>query len=155
MKASNLIKSMTALSVLSTALLAGGAQADYFSVSYGDFDGDRVQYRYVDRDGRHQYRDYDGHDGYFVDRIQAEQRERIHQGIRSGELTPREAARLQAEQREIEHLQRMYMADGRLGPHERRHLVAELDDASRHIWRQKHDAQDRYDYRPHWPHGYR
>jgi hypothetical protein len=81
-------------------------------------------------------------------------RERIKYGLRTGELTPRESARLLAEQREIERLQRMYQHDGRLSPSEREHLMAELDHASRHIWHEMNDRQDRDDRRA-YPHGYR
>lgn len=152
MKARNLFKTIAASVLLSSAFAAASASADngYVSVAFGDYNGYRVQHHDAGHDGYQPYRHYDTHTGHHVDRVQFEQRNRIQNGIRSGELTPREAARLIAEQREIERLQHIYMSDGRLAPRERQRLLAELDEASRNIWRQKHDAQDRDDFRSPW-----
>lgn len=75
--------------------------------------------------------------------MQAQQHRQIVQGIRSGELTPREARRLQAEQRAIRREERAYLADGRLSRGERRDLYQDLRSANRHIYNQTHDAQTR------------
>lgn len=152
MKASNLIKILVASALLSSPFLSSSASANngYVSVSFGDFDGNRMQYRHVDRVGHDRYPQYGARAGNYIDRIQSEQRDRIQQGIRSGELTQHEAARLIDEQREIDRLQHVYLTDYRLTSHERQRLLAELDEASRNIWRQKHDAQDRNDFRPPW-----
>jgi hypothetical protein len=72
------------------------------------------------------------------------ERARIAQGVRSGELTQREAARLSREQARIraeEH--RLRHNDGRLGPRERAKLQHDLERANRNIERQKHDGQTR------------
>jgi hypothetical protein len=147
MKASKPIRALAVLSLLSAMFLASGARAHEGEMRAG-FDGIRgggmVQ---MGPDARPYVPHYRGGLGDQVDQRQATQWERIRYGIRTGELTRGEAARLMAEQREIERLQRLYLADGRLDRGERRHLIAELDDASRHIWRQSHDAQDR-DRRP-------
>ena len=78
-----------------------------------------------------------------VDQIEHYQRERIAQGIRSGELTRQEARRLIAEQRAIEAEERRYMADGVLTQWERMDLMRDLNAASRHIYNETHDAQTR------------
>jgi hypothetical protein len=79
-----------------------------------------------------------------IDYRQARQHERIVQGIRSGELTAREANRLIAEQRAIAAEERYFKRDGRLSSWERAVLERDLDRASRDIYRQKHDAQTRW-----------
>lgn len=71
------------------------------------------------------------------------QRERIQQGVRSGELTRREAVRVREDQRDIRQLERAYKSDGELTRGERRDLTHEQNQASREIYREKHDAQDR------------
>ncbi len=81
--------------------------------------------------------------GQGVDARQHRQHHRIEQGVRSGELTRREAARATAQQRHIRAEERRYRADGNLGPVERADLRRDQARASRGIHRQKHDAQDR------------
>jgi len=75
---------------------------------------------------------------------QREHREqvRIHEGIRSGELTRAEARRLEAEQAKIRVDERFARQDG-LTAKERERLQRELERASRDIRKQKHDKQDR------------
>ena len=77
-----------------------------------------------------------------INQRQQNQRERIKQGVKSGELTGKEAARLAKEQREIQRIEARLREDG-LTPRERLKLERELNDASRGIYRQKHDEQDR------------
>jgi hypothetical protein len=139
------IKTLIATTLL---LVAGAASADGFRANPYLPDGPRHQQ--FDRYERPDFRYNDDRAERYIDRMQAELRDRIQQGIRSGELTPREAQRLVAEQREIERLQHMYMADRRINPFERQRLMSELEQASRNIWREKHDAQDRDDFRPPW-----
>jgi hypothetical protein len=74
---------------------------------------------------------------------QARQHVRIAQGVRSGELTRREAHNVRETQRDIRQLERAYKSDGSLTAAERRDLHHELNQSSRQIYRQKHDAQDR------------
>jgi hypothetical protein len=74
---------------------------------------------------------------------QRRQQARIAQGVRSSELTPSEAARLEAQQRRIRREERRYHADGVLGPWERADLNRDLNRASRDVYRQKHDGQTR------------
>lgn len=72
------------------------------------------------------------------------QQRRIDQGVRSGELTHREAYRLERQQARID---RSVARDRRTGGHlsyaERRRLAYRQDRASRAIYRQKHDRQMR------------
>ena len=76
-----------------------------------------------------------------VDQRQAQQEQRIHQGMRSGQLTQREAWRLQQQQRRIRQMERRAKADGVVTRQERREIRAAQEHASRSIQRQKHDAQ--------------
>ncbi|GAB4166516.1 MAG: hypothetical protein Fur0039_03430 [Rhodocyclaceae bacterium] len=78
-----------------------------------------------------------------VDRREANQRERIGQGVRSGELTRDETAQLVAEQRAIRQEERAYKSDGIVTREERRDLQQDLNAASRHIYEEKHDAETR------------
>jgi Skp family chaperone for outer membrane proteins len=78
-----------------------------------------------------------------VNARQHNQRERIQQGVKSGELTRRETGRLAGEQRDVRQLEREYKSDGTLTAEERRDLHQEQNQASQHIYNQKHDEQDR------------
>jgi hypothetical protein len=68
-----------------------------------------------------------------IDRREAEQRQRIRQGINEGSLTRTEAQRLRMEQRRIRDLERQFWTDGRLDRQERRVLQRELNRASHNI----------------------
>ena len=72
---------------------------------------------------------------------QENQKARIAEGVKSGELTRREATKLRAEQRGIRAEKRMAKADGVVTPAERAKLRRDQNRASRDIYRQKHDAQ--------------
>ena len=77
-----------------------------------------------------------------VDRRQHNQQERIHQGVRSGALTQREANRLQRNQGRINRTEDgMRSTGGRLTYRERARLERRQDRASARIYRQKHDRQ--------------
>lgn len=78
-----------------------------------------------------------------VNARQQNQHQRVKQGVRSGELTRRETGALAREQRDIRQLERAYKSDGTLTRSERVDLRQEQNQASRHIYNQKHDAQDR------------
>ena len=78
-----------------------------------------------------------------VNARQQNQHQRVKQGVRSGELTARETGKLMREQRDVRQLERQYKSDGTLTRGERVDLHQELNQASRDIYRQKHDAQDR------------
>lgn len=78
-----------------------------------------------------------------VNARQQHQQQRIRQGVRSGELTRRETRNLAEGQRDIRQLERAYKSDGQLTRAERVDLHHEQNQASRDIYSQKHDAQDR------------
>lgn len=71
------------------------------------------------------------------------QKERIGQGVRSGELTGKEAAGLVKEQHDIRKDERTAKADGTVTREERKDLHQEQNQASKNIYKQKHDAQKR------------
>jgi hypothetical protein len=78
-----------------------------------------------------------------INQEQANQRERVAQGIRSGELTRAEAAALSREQASIRALEGRYLADRNLTRGEYERLQQELREANRHIYAQKNDREDR------------
>jgi len=69
------------------------------------------------------------------------QQSRIEQGLQSGQLTTREASKLELEQSRIERDQARALRDGTLTPAEKARLAREQDRASRDIYRESHDAQ--------------
>lgn len=71
------------------------------------------------------------------------EQQRINQGIRSGELTRREARQLEAGLARIRIDERFARLDGNFTPRERARLQRELTRESHAIYRQKHDGQDR------------
>jgi hypothetical protein len=69
------------------------------------------------------------------------QQQRIEQGLQSGQLTTKEASRLESEQARVERDQSRAMKDGKLTPQEKARLSREQNAVSRDIYREKHDAQ--------------
>lgn len=78
-----------------------------------------------------------------LDKRQANQERRIQQGVDSGALNQREAARLERGQDRVERMEEKAKADGKVTPQERARLHRAEDVQSRKIYRQKHDAQRR------------
>lgn len=78
-----------------------------------------------------------------VDRREARQQKRINQGVASGQLTPKEAARMEAQQGRIENAEARAKSDGVVTAKERAALAKRQNKASRNIHRNKHDAQSR------------
>lgn len=76
-----------------------------------------------------------------VDRRQANQERRIEQGVRSGQLTEREAARLERGQDRVEKMEDRAKADGKVTAKERARLHRAQDRQSAAIYREKHDRQ--------------
>lgn len=76
-----------------------------------------------------------------IDQRQANQEQRIDQGIVSGQLTEQEAARLNKQQDHIDTMENKAKADGVVTKKERTRIHNAQDRASRHIAREKHDAQ--------------
>lgn len=78
-----------------------------------------------------------------VDARQKVQRERIKEGVKSGELTKHEAQKLAREQKKIRRHEAKAKADGEVTKQERAKLQKEQNKTSRHIAREKHDRQDK------------
>ena len=79
-----------------------------------------------------------------VNARQNRQERRILQGVGSGELTRRETRGLVREQNQIERMeQRARNSGDEFTARERARIQREQNQASRHIYRQKHDEQDR------------
>lgn len=79
-----------------------------------------------------------------VNQRQASLDRRIDQGIRTGELTRPEAARLRGDFRTLTRLEVQYRrSGGGLSMQERRDLDQRFDRLSQRIYVQKHDRQDR------------
>jgi hypothetical protein len=77
------------------------------------------------------------------DNRQVKQGARIREGVKSGELTHREAKRLRKEQRVINRTERRMEADGEVTGAEKAKLERMQDRASKDIYRQKNDQQER------------
>jgi hypothetical protein len=80
------------------------------------------------------------------DARQARQADRIEQGVASGALTAREAARLQRGQDHLQNVENQVKADGVVTRHERARLEHAADVQSKRIYRQKHDRQHDYNH---------
>lgn len=76
-----------------------------------------------------------------LDKRQAEQQKRIDQGVASGQLNEKEAARLKARESKLEADKQAAKADGKVTKEERKKLHREADRDSRAIHREKHDRQ--------------
>ena len=78
-----------------------------------------------------------------LDAREQNQRQRIGQGIRSGELTRPEAHRLVRGEVRLHRHERIARSDGIVTRAERHRLEQHADRMSRRIYVQKHDRQDR------------
>ncbi len=78
-----------------------------------------------------------------IDQRQDRQERRIEQGVRSGELTPRETARLERGQARIRQMERDAMADGHISRRERAAIDREQDRQNQLIARLKHNDRAR------------
>lgn len=74
---------------------------------------------------------------------QRHQRQRIKQGVRSGELTKAETVNLVNGQREIRQEKKEARADGVVTPVERKEIRQDQRKESRKIFRKKHNNRDR------------
>ena len=71
----------------------------------------------------------------------ANQQERIEQGLKSGELNTKEAGKLEREETKVEHDQAKALQDGKVTAAEHAKLATEQNKVSQDIHEQKHDAQ--------------
>ena len=68
------------------------------------------------------------------------QEKRIEQGLKSGQLTTKEASKLEREESRIDKMESNALKDGKLTDAERRRITQEQNKASKDIYREKHDA---------------
>jgi hypothetical protein len=76
----------------------------------------------------------------FVER-NINQQQRIEQGLQSGQLNTREAARLEKQEGKVENMEARAMRDGSVSQNEARKIDHAQDQLSRNIYQEKHDAQ--------------
>ena len=84
---------------------------------------------------------YAGTNDPVIQQRERNQQYRIDQGIKSGELTPREAGKLEAGQARVQQNEARMKADGNLTAQERRTLTKEQNRASKNIYRKKHNKR--------------
>ena len=78
-----------------------------------------------------------------IDQRQQNQQQRIDQGVQSGQLNQKEAARLDKGQARVQKMEDKAVADGKVTAKERRKIERAQDKQSRKIAREKHDKQVR------------
>ncbi len=78
-----------------------------------------------------------------IDRREARQQHRIAQGVKSGELTPKETAHLERGQAHVDRMEARAKADGRVTPQERARITRAQNHQSRAIYRKKHNLRTR------------
>jgi hypothetical protein len=78
-----------------------------------------------------------------INQRQENQQDRIQQGVKSGQLTRREAQRLESIEGRIQANKLIDKSDGHVSPRERAQLDRELNRASRDIYRAKHNKYTR------------
>jgi len=81
-----------------------------------------------------------------IDQRLYEQQRRIDRGLRTGQLTSREAHRLGREQGRIRHDLHLAKADGIVTGQERRHIQQALDRSAAEIARERRDQQHDYNH---------
>src|SRR6185295_17960369 len=69
------------------------------------------------------------------------QQQRIEQGLKSGELSTKEASRLEREQQHVDRMEARDLKDGKMSAGEQLRLDRAQNAASADIYKQKHDAQ--------------
>ena len=74
---------------------------------------------------------------------QERQQRRIGQGVASGELKAGEARKLETEQKEIQQEKKEARADGTVTGTERKDIQKDQNQASRHVYRAKHNNKTR------------
>ena len=87
---------------------------------------------------------------YDINQRQDVQQDRIDRGIRDGQITRSEAARLEQGERNIDRAQRQAMADGHVTPQERARIDRMTDREGRQIYQQSHDRQEAWDRGQGW-----
>jgi len=76
-----------------------------------------------------------------IDQRQENQQKRIDRGVQSGQLTEKEAARLQKGQQRVQKMEDKAISDGKMTVKERARIEHAQDRQSKKIFREKHDKQ--------------
>lgn len=76
-----------------------------------------------------------------IQQREQKQEQRIDQGVKSGQLTPGEAGRLERQQAKIKQDEARMKSDGKLTKKERAKLTREQNRASKNIYRKKHNTK--------------
>ena len=78
-----------------------------------------------------------------INQRERHQQRRIAEGVRDGELTRKEAGKLENQQAKIHTAEAKARADGEFTAKERAQIQKKQDKASRDIYKEKHDRQTR------------
>ena len=81
-----------------------------------------------------------------IEQRQANQQQRIDQGVASGALTDKEAARMDKGQTHVQNMENKAAADGKVTMKEKARIEHAQDVQSKRIYRQKHDRQHDYNH---------
>jgi hypothetical protein len=84
---------------------------------------------------------YAGTNDPVIQQREQNQEKRIDQGVKSGQITPREERKLDREQAKIKQDETRMKSDGKLTPKERAKLTREQNRASKDIYRKKHNQR--------------
>ena len=76
-----------------------------------------------------------------IDKREANEQARIGNGVKTGALTPGETVKLEKQQGRIDNAEARAKADGNVTKGERRHLKKMENNASKNIYRKKHNAK--------------
>ena len=74
---------------------------------------------------------------------QVNQQKRIKQGVKNKQLTKKEAKSLEAQQKKIKVEKKIAKSDGKITPREKKIIKHDQKRASKNIYREKHDKQNR------------
>lgn len=81
-----------------------------------------------------------------IDQRQTNQDARIDQGVQSGSLTQKEAAKLERGQTHVQNMENKAMSDGKVTKKEASRIEHAQDQQSKKIYQQKHDRQHDYNH---------
>jgi hypothetical protein len=76
-----------------------------------------------------------------VDQREVNQQQRIEQGMNSGQLTPKETAKLEKGEAKIDKMEAKAKSDGKVTDKERKKLTKAQNKESKKIYKEKHDKQ--------------
>jgi hypothetical protein len=76
-----------------------------------------------------------------IDQREVNQQQRIEQGINSGQLTPKETAKLEKGEAKIDKMEAKAKSDGKVTEKERKKLTKAQNKESKKIYKEKHDKQ--------------